>query len=390
MGERRVIHAITPGDHFSPRTGSAVPTVVHLLADAAVRAGDARHGVILDCTTMSPRYEGVDLIEYDRAPGVTRSGQYLDAAVGRLGLQRPRVGRWFAPLADAVRGLPAADVLAHNAPILPQLLRGSGHRVSIYAHNQLFRTYGRREADRIVGEAAAVICVSEALADETRGLLPRAQRSKVAVVENPVDTSRFTPAEPRVSPSERRTAGIRPVRVLYVGRMIPSKGPDVLARAAQAFGPEEAEFVFVGSHEFDPNAPATPYEQEVRELAEASRATATFLPFADRDALPALYRDADVLVVPSVWAEPSGLILGEGMASGLPIVASRTGGIPSVVGDVAVLVPPNDPDALAAALHDLIADPADRIRRGEAGLRRARQRDPEWAWTQLRALLDRL
>ncbi|MFD6700720.1 MULTISPECIES: glycosyltransferase family 4 protein [unclassified Microbacterium] len=383
MGERRVIHAITPGDHFSPRTGSAVPTVVHLLADAAVRAGDARHGVILDRTTMSPRYDGVDLIEYDGAPGVTRNGHYFDAAAGRLGLLRPRVAQWFAPLADAVRALPEADVLAHNAPILPRLLRGSGHRVSIYAHNQLFRTYGPREADRIVGEAAAVICVSDALADETSELLPRAQRSKVAVVENPVDTSRFSPAS-------QRATGSRPVRVLYVGRMIPSKGPDVLARAARAFGPDEAEFVFVGSHEFDPNAPATPYEQEVRDLALASRATATFLPFADRDALPALYRDAEVLVVPSVWAEPSGLILGEGMASGLPIIASRTGGIPSVVGDVAVLVPPNDPDALAAALRELIADPAERTRRGEAGLRRAEQRNPDWAWARLRALLERI
>ncbi|VXB74364.1 Spore coat protein SA [Microbacterium sp. 8M] len=381
MGERRVIHAITPGDHFSPRTGSAVPTVVHLLADAAVRAGAAPHGVILDRSTMTPRYGNVELIEYDRAPGVTRSGRYLDAIAGRLGFARPRLARWYSPVAEAVRDLPPADVLAHNAPILPQLLRGTGHRVSIYAHNQLFRTYARREADRTVGGAHLVICVSDALAEETRALLPRAQRAKVVVAENPVDTTRF-------SPPARRAEGPRPLRVLFVGRMIPSKGPDVLARAAQAFAPDEAEFVFVGSHGFDRHAHPSAYEREVRELARTSRARVTFLPFADRDALPALYRDADVLAVPSVWAEPSGLILGEGMASGLPIVASRTGGIPSVVGDVAVLVPPNDPDALAAALRELIRDPAARARRGEAGVRRARQRDPDWAWARLRALLD--
>ena len=381
MGERRVIHAITPGDHFSPRTGSAVPTVVHLLADAAVRAGAAPHGVILDRSTMTPRYGNVELIEYDRAAGVTRSGRYLDAVAGRLGFTRPRLARWYSPVADAVRELPAADVLAHNAPILPGLLRGTGHRVSIYAHNQLFRTYGRREADRTVGDAHLVICVSDALADETRALLPRAQRSKVVVAENPVDTARFRPPA-------RRAEGRHPVRVLFVGRMIPSKGPDVLARAAREFGPEEAEFVFVGSHEFNRHAHPSAYERQVRELARASRARVTFLPFADRDALPALYRDADVLAVPSVWAEPSGLILGEGMASGLPIIASRTGGIPSVVGDVAVLVPPNDPDALAEALRELIRDPAARIRRGEAGVRRAQQRDADWAWARLRALLD--
>lgn len=382
MPGRSVIHTITPGDHFSPRTGSALPTVVHLLADAAVAAGDAQHAVVLDRTTYVPRYPGVRLIEYDRGPGVTRTGRYLDAAAGRVGLPRRHQSAWFAPLADAVRGEPASHVLAHNAPLMPWLLRGTDHRVSIYAHNQLFRTFSRGEADRIVGEASAVICVSDALADDTRRLLPRALASRVVVVENPVDTIRFVPA------TQRREG---PVRVLFVGRMIPEKGADVLARAAAEFSAEQVEFTFIGSQGFNPAAPLSAYEELLRGIARAHPSAAlTFLPFLDRDELPQRYADADILVVPSRWAEPSGLTIAEGMASGLAVVASDVGGIPSVVGDAGVLVPPDDPAVLAVALTHLIEDAQTRAALAKAARLRAEKRDATWAWQRLRGALHAL
>jgi len=384
MGTRRVIHAITPGDHFSPLTGSAVPTVVRLLAEAAALNGDLTHGVLLDRTTMSPRYGGAELIEYDPAPGVSRSGRYLDAVAGRAGLIRPGAARWFGPLAQAARTLPPADILAHNAPLLPLLLRGSGHRVSLYAHNRLFRSYGRREADRVAGEAASLICVSEALAEDMRAVLPRSAASKLRVVENPVDAERFTP---RSAGGPVRTG---PPRILFVGRMIPQKGAAVLVAAAAEFAPDEAEFVLVGSQGFDAGSALSGYERRLRRDAGRCRSVVRFLPFTDRRGLPDLYRDADILVMPSRGAEASGLTLGEGMATGLPIVASDLGGIPSVVGEVGVLVPPNDPHALARALRELIADGARRRRLGEAGRERALQRSPAWAWAQLRAALDAL
>ncbi len=65
-----VLHAITPGDHFSPRTGSAIPTVVDGLAAAAGRdGGPFRHAVILDRTTMRPRYDSAAVIEYSGVRG---------------------------------------------------------------------------------------------------------------------------------------------------------------------------------------------------------------------------------------------------------------------------------------------------------------------------------
>ncbi len=77
---------------------------------------------------------------------------------------------------------------------------------------------------------------------------------------------------------------------------------------------------------------------------------------------------ADVCVVPSIWAEAFGLAALEPAARGVPVVASRTGGIPEVVrdGETGVLVPPGDVEALAAAMATLLADPERRRSMGAA------------------------
>jgi glycosyltransferase involved in cell wall biosynthesis len=82
-----------------------------------------------------------------------------------------------------------------------------------------------------------------------------------------------------------------------------------------------------------------------------------------------VYHTADIVVVPSRWQEPLGLINLEAGACRRPVVATRVGGIPEVVEDGVngYLVEPGDVDALAARVATLIADPALRARMGEAG-----------------------
>lgn len=384
-----VIHVITPGDHYSPRTGSAIPTVVHGLASASARAGDpTRHAVVIERTTMRPRYDSATVIEYDGAPRPGRREKMLDLVRGRLGRPRAAVGRYYEPIAGAVRGQPPGIVIAHNAPVLPWLLRDSPHRVVLYAHNDLLRTYSRGEAGRMLDGVAAIVCVSDSLAEQTLAALPRRFADRVRVVANGVDCTRFAPAGRPDAPGALERD--RRLRVMFVGRMIAEKGPDVLVRAAGRIGRPDLEFVLVGSHGFARDAPLSPYEQELRRLADGSDADVRFEPFVDRMALPELLRTADILVVPSRWAEPSGLTASEGLATGLPVIASRVGGLPGVVGDVGVLVSSDDPDALASAIQALADDPAERARRAAASREYALAHDWAWAWVQLRGVLDGL
>jgi glycosyltransferase involved in cell wall biosynthesis len=87
----------------------------------------------------------------------------------------------------------------------------------------------------------------------------------------------------------------------------------------------------------------------------------------------AAWRRASVAVVPSRWAEPFGIVAIEAMAAGVPVIASRVGGLREIVrdGETGVLVDAGDRPALADALRTLTADATLRARMGEAGRRRA-------------------
>jgi len=400
---KTVIHAITPGDHYSPSTGSAIPTVVHGLATAAARDADpVRHAVVLDESTMHPRYDGAETIEYAREPWLSRNDRALDALRARLGATRTATRRFYTPVADAIRRREPSIVLAHNAPVLPQLLRGARHSVVLYAHNDILKTYSRAEALRALDGVGAIVTVGEALAERTRSRLPPNLAERVRVVRNGVDCEMFSPA---TSPGMQRGAEDSTtasstskyperLRVVFLGRMIEEKGPDMLIRAAGLLRRPDLEVLLIGSQGFARDAALSHYELELRRLAaEATTASGSdirFEPFVDRIALPDLLRSADVLVVPSRWDEPSGLTAAEGLATGLPVIASRVGGLPDVVGSAGILVAPDDPSALAGALAALADDPEARKARGRMARQHALEHDWSWAWSNLRGVLEEL
>jgi glycosyltransferase involved in cell wall biosynthesis len=379
-----IYHVITPGDHFSPRTGSAVPTVVHGLASGASQLGDAgrcpQH-VVLQGDTYRPRYDSAAAIEYRGAPAPGRIDRYRDAALSRLGGTRRAAARYFAPAAAALADRAPGIVLAHNAPLIPWLLRDSPHRTVLYAHNDLLRSYSRAESARVLGTVSAVVAVSEALAAQLREHLPTALHDRVHVVSNGVDTQLFSPAAEHSDEA---------LRVMFFGRAIPEKGADVLLAAAGLVEREDIEYVIVGSHGFDAAARLSPYERRLRELAARAHGRVRFEPFVPRPELPALLRTADLLVLPSRWQDPCPLTVGEGLASGVPVIAARRGGIPEILGDEGILFDPDRPAELATAIAALAADPLRRVELGAAGRRRAVERDWAWAWRQLAAVLDGL
>jgi glycosyltransferase involved in cell wall biosynthesis len=370
---RRLVHVITPGDHFSPRTGSAVPTVVDGLSRGAAPGTPAAR-VAVAHGTYPERYASATALEYPEV-GSRRADRYLDAALPRLGVPRLAARRVLGAAVRTQDAWDASWVLAHNAPALVPLVDARRHAAVLYCHNQVLRTYSAREAARTVGPAAAVVCVSDHLADQVRDRLPPSLRERVATVHNGVDTAAF--ALPRVPRSG-------PLRVVYVGRVIPDKGVHVLLDAVTRLGRDGVEVTVVGRPGFDAAAPLTAYEHDLRTRAAASAATVRFASFLDRDALPGVLAAADVVAVPSVWPEPFGLTALEGMAAGAAVVASDVGGLPEVVTDAGLLVAPGDDAALADALAALADDEA-LLATTQAA---ARRRAADLSWTRARARLD--
>jgi len=216
-----------------------------------------------------------------------------------------------------------------------------------------------REVDRIVAT-----CSDEVFELVRMG----AHRWRIGVVPCGVDVDRFTPN----GPAEPRSPGRR--RLVIACRLVERKGIGNAITALTAV--PDAELHVAGG----PDAAGLDGDPQARRL----RRLAAEVGVADRVVLrgrvgraemPALLRSADAVVcVP--WYEPFGIVPLEAMACGVPVVASAVGGqIDSVVdGITGVHVPPRDPEALGAALSQLLAHPQRRARLGAAGARRARDR----------------
>jgi glycosyltransferase involved in cell wall biosynthesis len=193
--------------------------------------------------------------------------------------------------------------------------------------------------------------------------------ASVRVIPLGVDTRLFHPRPaPRVpglivavasadSPMKGVTTLLRAVRLLIDG--LPAGGQDT----------PEPRLVVVSKP-----TPGGPTDKLVGELGLAGHVT--FQHGMGNEELAELLASAQIAVVPSLY-EGFSLPAVEHMASGTPLVATRTGALPEVTGDAAVLVEPGNPDELAAALRRLCDSPGERERLGDAALRRVAER---FAW----------
>lgn len=206
-------------------------------------------------------------------------------------------------------------------------------------------------------------------------------RYSAAVLAAPPERTRviFGGADPeryRPELGESRTG------VLFLGRLTPHKGVDRLIQAL----PVGAQLTVAGSAGHDPHWPERGYVDLLHELALTSLGAVTFRGIVDDDELPRLMRSHAVVALPSVEvtvygrnvaiSELLGLTLLEAMASGTPVVASSTGGVPEVVidGETGYLVPPGDVGALHDRLSTLLSSAPLRDRMGRNARELVRER----------------
>jgi glycosyltransferase involved in cell wall biosynthesis len=225
----------------------------------------------------------------------------------------------------------------------------------------------RRTFTQALLDCDGLVCVSEALCRRVEQLT-RGRRQAVCITTG-ADTTRFTPADAETRESLRRTFGwpVDGAVLLFVGYLLRDKG---VFELIDAFGQVAerhpgARLVLVGEGEaraeIDARLANSPFRERVHLAGHVHR-----------DRMPDYYRAADVLALPSHHEGTPNVVM-EAMASGLPVVASRVGGIPETVPDerFGLLVPPGDAEALSQAVGRLVGDAGLRAAMGPACRQRA-------------------
>ena len=199
-----------------------------------------------------------------------------------------------------------------------------------------------RLARSTLGSAALVVANSEFLAGEIGRSFP-GTTGRLRVLSPGIEVGRF------------RTDGVAERQgVLFVGRLVPQKGADVLIRAMAGLDTAAGPLTLLGDG---------PERGRLAALAAAEGVEVAMPGAAGREAVAEAMRHAAVVVVPSTYQEPLGLVAIEAMAAGAIVVASAVGGLTESVADgvTGFLVEPGDPTVLAAVIGRAVrvaGDPA--------------------------------
>jgi glycosyltransferase involved in cell wall biosynthesis len=353
-------------------------------------------------------------IEIRRVPFVARMfHKSMQLLAGRIGTQPPYINsrlyyrEYFMQVARELAAHPV-NVLhfPQQLQFAPDFRRAMPNaKIVLHMHQDELAQLDYALLHRQLADIDAVVTVSDFVTGRARARFPE-YAAAIHTIGNGVDVGRFLPDRTRDTASET------PRRLLFVGRISPDKGVHLLIEAFERVARQRPDIELtligkVGMLPFDlvslllsddPTALESlrpfygrstlswltkevlgqkrSYKQQLQaRLSPEVARRVRFISSVSLEELIRLYREADLLVLSSIWRESYGLPVAEAMASGVPVLAADCGGVPELV-DVGVtgrLVPRLDVDALAREMLDLLSDSGRLKAMGQASRRRAEQ-----------------
>lgn len=380
----RVAYVCTdPGVPVFGRKGASVH--VQAVLRALVRRGDEVHLLtVRPGGRPEPALAAVHVHPLPLAPSADPAAretcvQQADACAGEvldrlhaddaLDLVYERYSLWGRTATRWARARGVRSVVEVNAPLVREQ---ATHRVLVD------RAGAERVAEETFACAGTVLCVSDAVATWVRAIA--GDGAQVHTLANGVDTTRVLPRQGPVAPAAGTT-----FTVGFVGTLKPWHGVPTLLDAFAALVATEPSYrlLVVGDGPLAENLRA-------RATAAGLGARVRMTGSVEPGRVPALLRQIDVAVAPYPAVDGfyfSPLKVYEYLAAGLPVVASRVGDLPEVLGNgrLGVLVEPGDAQDLASAVAALRADAAERERLRADGRRRAVERH-DWSMVVQTAL----
>jgi spore coat protein SA len=331
----------------------------------------------------------ITVIDPQRVGGVERVGLYELDCLNKKGIQAQLYVRGFKGRNPNIRAIKnfdynkdlgrlyyswfveenlESDILhGMNTPLLGLFSKSCKASILIHLHNVTVLPYSSIAAENYQKSFFA-FCSSFL----RRDFLKRNQnipRENCFTLYNGVDIEKFTP------PKSSKNNG-KPT-LFFTGCWNQAKGVFVFLRAIKTLEKRRKDFhVILGGspYIYDTGSPKewqTKAEKKVLSLVRKLKSV-SILGLVDYNELAKVYQSTDIFVNPVIWQEPFGLVNIEAMATGLPVIGSKVGGIPEIIvdGKTGLLVPPNDIQALVEAIESLLEDEKLRVEMGREGRQR--------------------
>ncbi|HEX4085249.1 MAG TPA: glycosyltransferase family 4 protein [Chthoniobacteraceae bacterium] len=341
-------------EYYSPVSGGAIAAVTMEYARNLEAMGH-RVTVLTALNGDEPYREG------EVVPLAVRTRDSLSFIERRISDLRRKMNSWDYPYYEyymrsfkgaLARLSPAPDVvLLHNDLVSARYIKQALPRtkVALMLHNET-RTV-QRDKKKALAAVDAFLPLGDYIRNWTASAHP-VPTAKLAPIRNGVDIDTFKPRAAYLDAAS-------PVRVLFVGRIDPNKGPDIAADAVAQLRKEGLPVTLTvagglwfyghGREMEDPYFRLLKIKMDV--------AGADYRGHVNRNRIPELMRGHDIVCILSRSQEPYALVTLEAMASGCAVIASKRGGLPEASGGAAILVEPEDFESVAAALRSLVSDP---------------------------------
>ena len=237
----------------------------------------------------------------------------------------------------------------HNRPYLVNsifLSLKKENRLSLFLHNDPLEMKGSKTTEdrrNLLSKLDKIYCVSEFI--KKRFLIDIIDHSnKVVVLHNGVIRKQKT------MPKKQK-------HIIYVGRIVKEKGVDLFVDAIREIYEDfkDWNFKIIGSPKLGINK-FDQFSIKIKEDFESLGERAKMTGFIDSNKLKKIMSDASVIVIPSVWNEPFGLVAAEAMSSGVALISSKSGGLPEIIRNNGILIDNINSKKIARHLKKIISD----------------------------------
>lgn len=245
----------------------------------------------------------------------------------------------------------------------------------LHLHNDFLCTETSR-AKEIYDAYHQILCVSDYITNRVQSISP-SLTGKCKTIYNAIDLKKVE----NTIPARRDCLGLRDKDfiIIFSGRLTEEKGILQLIQAIkQTQDIPNLKLVIIGASTYGRDKQPTPYIKHLMAESEPIKDNVVLTGFVNYDQVLSYLKMADIAVVPSMWEEPFGLTIVEAMAAGLPLITTRSGGIPEICEGVAAIIErDNCVDNLAIAIFDLYQHPEKRKQMSAASLERSKLFDKE-------------